>query len=40
MTKQEFLNKLSHEELLLLRDMVSSYDVTRELKKNVIQNLL
>lgn len=33
MTKQEFLNKLSHEELLLLRDMISSYDVTRELKK-------
>lgn len=33
MTKQEFLNKLSHEELLLLRDMVSSCDVTRELKK-------
>lgn len=33
MTKQEFLNKLSYEELLLLRDMVSSYDVTRELKK-------
>ena len=33
MTKQEFLNKLSHEELLLLRDMVSSYDVTRELNK-------
>lgn len=32
MTKQEFLNKLSHEELLL-RDMVSSYDVTAELKK-------
>ena len=32
MTKQEFLNKLSHEELLLLRDMISSNDITREIK--------
>lgn len=33
MTRQEFLNKLSHEELLLLRDIISPCDITRELKK-------
>lgn len=32
MTKQEFLNKLSHEELLLLRDIMSC-EITRELNK-------
>lgn len=32
MTKQEFLNKLSHEELLLLRDIMSC-DITGELNK-------
>lgn len=32
MTKQEFLNKLSHEELLVLRDMMSC-EITRELNK-------
>jgi len=40
MTKQEFLNKLSHEELLLLRDMVSSYDVATELKKRNTETLV
>ena len=40
MTKQEFLNKLSHEELLLLRDMVSSYDVIRELSKRNTKTLI
>ena len=32
MTKQEFLNKLSHEELLLLRDIMSC-EITREINK-------
>lgn len=32
MTKQEFLNKLSHEELLILRDIMSC-EITRELNK-------
>ena len=32
MNKQEFLNKLSHEELLILRDIMSC-DITKELNK-------
>lgn len=32
MTKQEFLNKLSHEELLLLKDIMSC-EITREINK-------
>ena len=32
MTKQEFLNKLSYEELLLLKDIMSC-DITREINK-------
>ena len=32
MNKQEFLNKLSHEELLILKDIMSC-DITRELNK-------
>lgn len=32
MTKQEFLNKLSHEELLILRDIMSC-EITREINK-------
>ena len=32
MNKQEFLNKLSHEELLLLRDIMSC-DITKEINK-------
>ena len=32
MNRQEFLNKLSHEELLLLRDIISSHDIINEIK--------
>ena len=35
MTKQEFLNKLSHEELLLLRDIISSPNVIGEIKSRM-----
>lgn len=39
MTKQEFLNKLSHEELLLLRDIMSC-EITRELNKRNTKTLI
>lgn len=36
MTKQEFLNKLSHEELLLVRDMISYSDVAEVIRNRAL----